>query len=104
NLYRWYECDAQGYSDMIKITDFQKFALTKNIDILYEEDAVIMGRSLNRAVYDENGSLRAILAGNLMVVRRNGKNYESICDDKCKCAKQTYIVENVDMCYHVRKQ
>ena len=67
-------------------------------------DAVIMGRSLNRAVYDENGSLRAILAGNLMVVRRNGKNYESICDDKCKCAKQTYIVENVDMCYHVRKQ
>ena len=59
------------------------------------KDAVIMGRSLNRAVYDENGSLRAILAG---------KNYESICDDKCKCAKQTYIVENVDMCYHVRKQ
>ncbi len=37
------------------------------------KDAVIMGRSLNRAVYDENGSLRAILAGNLMVVRRNGK-------------------------------
>ena len=36
NVYRGDECDAQDYSDMIKITDIQKFALTKNIDILYE--------------------------------------------------------------------
>ena len=41
NVYRGYECDAQDYSDMINITEIQNFALTKNIDILYEEDAVI---------------------------------------------------------------
>lgn len=46
NVYRGYECDAQDYSDMIKITDIQKFALTKNIDILYEEDAVITEKRL----------------------------------------------------------
>lgn len=55
NVYRGYECDAQDYSDMIKIPDIQKFALTKNIDILYEEDAVIMGKTLNRAVCGEDG-------------------------------------------------
>ena len=37
NVYCGYECDAQDYSDMIKITDIQKFVLTKNIDILYEK-------------------------------------------------------------------
>ena len=25
NVYRGYECDAQDYSDMIKITDIQKY-------------------------------------------------------------------------------
>ena len=57
------------------------------------KDAVIMGRSLNRAVYDENGSLRAILAGNLMVVRRNGKNYESICDDNASVRNRHILLK-----------
>ena len=60
NVYRGYECDAQDYSDMIKITDIQKFALTKNIDILYEEDAVITGKTLNRAVCGEDGKVQKI--------------------------------------------
>ena len=62
NVYRGYECDAQDYSDMIKIPDIQKFALTKNIDILYEEDAVIMGKTLNRAVCGEDGKVQKIFA------------------------------------------
>ena len=62
NVYRWYECDAQDYSDMIKIPDIQKFALTKNIDILYEEDAVIMGKTLNCAVCGEDGKVQKIIA------------------------------------------
>lgn len=69
NVYRGYECDAQDYSDMIKIPDIQKFALTKNIDILYEEDAVIMGKTLNR-----------------VDMRRRRKSTENICG-KYSCCK-----------------
>ena len=69
NVYRGYECDAQDYSDMIKIPDIQKFALTKNIDILYEEDAVIMGKTLNRAVCGEDGKVQKIFAGNIAAVK-----------------------------------
>ena len=69
NVYRGYECDAQDYSDMIKITDIQKFALTKNIDILYEEDAVITGKTLNRAVCGEDGKVQKIFAGNIAAVK-----------------------------------
>lgn len=69
NVYRGYECDAQDYSDMIKIPDIQKFALTKNIDILYEEDAVIMGKTLNRVVCGEDGKVQKIFAGNIAAVK-----------------------------------
>lgn len=56
-------------NDMIKIPDIQKFALTKNIDILYEEDAVIMGKTLNRVVCGEDGKVQKIFAGNIAAVK-----------------------------------
>lgn len=66
----------------------EELRISDNISIIMAKDAVIMGKTLNRAVYDENSRLRTILAGNLMAVRRNGKNYESICDEDITAIEQ----------------
>ena len=88
----------KGYADVIPADrsawekyvgdETEELRISDNISIIMAKDAVIMGKTLNRAVYDENGSLRAILAGNLMAVRRNGKNYESICDEDITAIEQ----------------
>ena len=41
---------------------------------------------------------------NVSKIAEKGSEIAVICCDRCKCAKQSYIVENVDMCYYVRKQ
>lgn len=54
------------------------YPLTAEIDIISGDEAVIMGRTLNRAVYDESGKFITVLAGNLMAVRHSEDSFASI--------------------------
>lgn len=57
------------------------YSLTNDISIIGEDEAVIMGRTLNRAVYDESGKFVTVLAGNLMAVRYKDDAFGSICEE-----------------------
>ncbi len=43
------------------------------VKIICGEDAVVLGKPLNRAWYDDNGKLVTVFAGTLMFVRREGR-------------------------------
>lgn len=54
------------------------YFLNDEIAVIAAEDAVVMGRPLNRALYDENGRFKTVLAGNLMAVRCGRNSFASI--------------------------
>lgn len=56
----------------------ERFTLNDNLVLIGARDAVIWGRTLNRALYDESGKFITAFAGNLMVVRYNGDEFISI--------------------------
>lgn len=56
------------------------FSLTEDIVIICGDEAVIQGKPLNRAVYDEDGNFITVLAGNLMAVRTEGEEFVSILE------------------------
>lgn len=54
------------------------YPIDDGIGIACGEDAVVMGRTLNRAVYDRNGNFKTVLAGDLVAVRYDGKCFSDI--------------------------
>lgn len=58
----------------------ETFTLNDNLVLIGARDAVIFGKTLNRALYDEGGNFIAAFAGNLLVVRYQGDEFVSIAD------------------------
>lgn len=80
-IYKGYLCDVGNSVEFRKkyIEDtIEIHNLCNNINIICEDEAVIMGRTLNRAFYDEDGKLKNVFAGNLMVVRYDENGFSSI--------------------------
>lgn len=81
----------QGYiAEVENSLDFEKkyvgdridvYPLTEDIAIITGDEAVIMGRILNRAVCDESGKFVTVLAGNLMAVRHLEDSFVSIREE-----------------------
>lgn len=57
------------------------YTLTNDIDVIGGDEAVVMGRTLNRAVYDKRGNFITVLAGTLMAVRHEGDYFTSIHEE-----------------------
>ena len=53
-------------------------SVDENISIICGEEAVILGKPLNRALYNNKKELITVLAGNLMAVRHKGDEFVSI--------------------------
>lgn len=58
--------------------EIETYTLNDNLVLIGARDAVIWGRTLNRALYDESGKFITAFAGNLMAVRYNGDEFTSI--------------------------
>lgn len=58
----------------------ETFALNDDLVLIGARDAVIFGKTLNRAFYDESGNFITAFAGNLLVVRNNGDEFDSILE------------------------
>ena len=56
------------------------YDFTEDIVMVAEEDAVILGRRLNRALFDSNGERIAVFAGNLLFVRHEEDRFTSLQD------------------------
>lgn len=56
----------------------ETFTLNDDFALICDRDGVIMGKPLNRALYDERGKFRTVFAGNLMVVRHKIDIFASI--------------------------
>lgn len=54
------------------------YDFTDEIVVVAEEDAVILGRPLNRALFDSNGERITVFAGNLMFVRHEEDRFTSL--------------------------
>lgn len=59
----------------------ETFTLNDELVLIGARDAVILGKTLNRALYDESGKLITVFAGNLMVVRYKGDEFTSVLDE-----------------------
>lgn len=59
----------------------ETFALNDDLVLIGARDAVIWGKTLNRALYDERGKFRTVFAGNLMVVRHKSDTFASIREE-----------------------
>lgn len=58
--------------------EIEIFTLNDDLVLVSSRDAVIFGKTLNRALYDENGKFITAFAGNLLVVRYKGDTFERI--------------------------
>lgn len=59
----------------------ETFALNDDLVLIGARDAVIFGKTLNRAFYDESGNFITAFAGNLLVVRYKGDEFGSILEE-----------------------
>lgn len=58
----------------------ETFTLNDDLVLIGARDAVIFGKTLNRALYDENGKFITAFAGNLLVVRYKGDTFDSVLE------------------------
>lgn len=58
----------------------ETFALNDDLVLIGARDAVVFGKTLNRALYDESGKFITAFAGNLMAVRYKGDEFDSILE------------------------
>ena len=65
--------DLAAAKQRLVADDTEEISLTDEIKIICGEDAVVLGKPLNRAWYDDNGKLVTVFAGTLMFVRREGR-------------------------------
>lgn len=54
------------------------YDFTDEIVLVAEEDAVVLGRPLNRVLYNNDGERLAVFAGNLLFVRHEGDKFISL--------------------------
>lgn len=59
----------------------ETFTLNDDLVLIGARDAVIFGKTLNRAFYDGSGKFITVFAGNLIVVRYKGDELGSILDE-----------------------
>ena len=59
----------------------ETFMLNDDLVLVGARDAVIFGKTLNRALYDECGKFITAFAGNLLVVRYKGDEFDSILEE-----------------------
>lgn len=59
----------------------ETFALNDELVLIGARDAVIFGKTLNRAFYGESGNFITAFAGNLLVVRNKGDEFGSILEE-----------------------
>lgn len=59
----------------------ETFTLNDELVLIGVRDAVIFGKTLNRAFYDESGNFITAFAGNLLVVRYKGDEFDSILEE-----------------------
>lgn len=71
------ENDLQSINNYVK-GDLQILSLNEHIVIICEKDAVIMGRTLNRAMYNAKGERINVFAGNLLLLKKEGENFINI--------------------------
>lgn len=62
----------------------ETFMLNDDLVLVGARDAVIFGRTLNRALYDKEGKFITVFAGNLLVVRYKGDTFDSIQEEDVK--------------------
>lgn len=65
--------DLAAAKQRLVADDTEEISLTEEIKIICGEDAVVLGKPLNRAWYDDNGKMVTVFAGTLMFVRREGR-------------------------------
>lgn len=59
----------------------ETFTLNDDFALICDGEGVIMGKPLNRALYDARGKFRTVFAGNLMVVRHKSDTFASIHEE-----------------------
>nr|WP_187142649.1 DUF3846 domain-containing protein [Acetivibrio ethanolgignens] len=59
----------------------ETFTLNDDLVLVGGRDAVVFGKTLNRALYDESGKFITAFAGNLLVVRYKGDEFDSILEE-----------------------
>lgn len=62
----------------------ETFMLNDDLVLVGARDAVIFGKTLNRALYDKKGKFITVFAGNLLVVRYKGDTFDSIQEEDVK--------------------
>lgn len=72
----------QGYlgeADVSLLEQGYIYPLGGGLAVVCVEDAVVQGETLNRAVYDGDGNLQTVLAGDLAAVRYEGGCFKGVC-------------------------
>lgn len=83
-IYRGYLSEIRG-SPKVKRewTSGETEAVTLNEEfvLIGGREAVVLGKTLNRAFYDEAGKFITVFAGNLLVLRYKGDIFESVQEE-----------------------
>ncbi len=69
------------------------------IEIICNEEGKIHSLQLNRAIYDEQGEMREIIAGSFLVVGDGAENFESLSPEMLK--KYTKVFEKPEKFYNL---
>ena len=59
----------------------ETFMLNDDLVLVGARDAVIFGKTLNRALYDKKGKFITVFAGNILVVRYKDDTFDSILEE-----------------------
>lgn len=80
-IYRGYLSEIRG-SPKVKWEwtsgEIEVVTLNKEFVLIGGREAVVLGKTLNRAFYDEAGKLITVFAGDLLVLRYKGDTCESV--------------------------
>lgn len=80
-IYRGYLSEIRGSPKLKqgwKSGEAEVVILNEEFVLIRDRDAVVLGKTLNRAFYDEAGKLITVFAGDLLVLRHTGDTFKSV--------------------------
>lgn len=83
-IYRGYLSEIRGSPKLKRewtSGETEVVTLNEEFVLIGDREAVVLGKTLNRAFYDEAGKLITVFAGDLVVFRYKGDTYESVQEE-----------------------
>lgn len=83
-IYRGYLSEIRGSPGLQQECgdgEVERTALNEEFMLLGGRDAVVLGKTLNRAFYDEDGKFVTVFAGDLLVLRYQGDTFGSVLEE-----------------------